>query len=94
MAASDVISAFNQLSAQEQSLVKAQIQLPDPPNSALGAVWIIVVATLAVILVGGLGAVVFLIADNKPTEVVVPIVTTALGFVGGLLAPSPKSGGS
>lgn len=59
-------------------------------------VWFIVVGTLAVTLIGALGALALFVYDGKRTGLFSPIVTLVLGIFGGLLAPSPtkdKGGG-
>jgi hypothetical protein len=93
--AQDVVQAFNALPQTEKTLAAAQIQevapLPRPPDKVVGTLWIMVVAALVFGFAGGLVGIFVLIEGDKPTEVIVPIVTTVLGFLGGLLAPSPAA---
>ena len=54
--------------------------------------WYIVVGTFAVVMLGGLLALVVMIWNDKSTDVVAPFVTLGAGVLGGLLAPSPVKG--
>ena len=67
--------------------------LADPTSETNDIVWLIVISTLALVLVGAVGALALFAYDSKSTEVIGPIVTFVLGIFGGLLAPSPVQGG-
>jgi hypothetical protein len=68
--------------------------LGDASPRATDNLWYIVVGTFAVVVLGGVLALVILILKGKSTEVITPLVTLAIGVLGGLLAPSPtKSSG-
>ena len=92
MAVQDVLTGFNDLSPSEKDEVRRQISvLPVPSRNFLGAVWIILMMTLALVVLGG-GWLVFLLVDNgKDSEVIVGFVSAALGGLIGLLAPSPAA---
>ncbi len=68
--------------------------LPKPPPRYVGPLWVIVVATFCVVLVGGDYLMYQLVQDNKSTEVIGPVVTGALGVLAGLLAPSQSRNGT
>lgn len=90
--ASEFMGAFVDLPQEEQEKVAQAIRaLPDPPERFVGWLWLIVVVSLALVLVGGLWLLYSLVQDSKDTAVIVPLVTGALGAVIGLLAPSPMS---
>lgn len=92
MAVQDVVAGFNNLSQSEKEEARRQIAgLPKPSRNFLGAVWIILMITLALVVLGG-GWLVFQLVDNgKDSEVIVSSVSAALGGLIGLLAPSPAA---
>jgi flagellar basal body-associated protein FliL len=92
MSSRDVIAGFNNLSQSAKDEARRQIAgLPIPSRNFLGAVWIILMITLALVVLGG-GWLVFLLVDNgKDSEVTVGFVSAALGALIGLLAPSPAA---
>lgn len=93
--AAKVVDAFQGLSEAEQRLAAQTISaLPTPEGPVVAKLWLIVVGSFAVVLVGGLLLVFLLVQDGKSTEVVAPLVTAALGVLAGLLAPSPMTGSS
>jgi flagellar basal body-associated protein FliL len=54
-------------------------------------IWLIVVAALAMLLLGGTLLVFWLTKNGKDSEAILPLVAGALGASAGLLAPSPTS---
>jgi flagellar basal body-associated protein FliL len=54
-------------------------------------IWLIVVAALAMLLLGGTLLVFWLTKNGKDSEAILPLVAGALGALAGLLAPSPTS---
>ena len=92
MTVEQVVAEYASLSADDQRRVLAATAALAPPpadSAANAALWIIVVLSLSMLLVGGTVLLFFLINWEKPTEVIVPLVTGALGALAGLLAPSP-----
>lgn len=93
----EVVQGFSELSTTEKAqaleAIKTQV-LPPPPASVTGALWLIAVGTFAFVLAGGLILIFILVYRSKSTEVIVPIVTAALGVLAGLLAPSPATSGT
>lgn len=88
--AGDFLDALTELPPKEQEKVQSAVRaLPNLPKPYVGPVWLIVVLSFATVLVGGSFLLYILVQDAKPTEVLVPIVTAALGVFAGLLAPSP-----
>jgi cation transporter-like permease len=91
--AQEVVQAFNALPQTEKEQAAAEIQevapLPRAPDNVIGTLWLMVVGALVFGFAGGLVGIFILIEGDKSTDVLVPIVTTVLGFLGGLLAPSP-----
>ena len=93
--ASEVIDAYAALPQKEQHEAARAIRaLPTPEGPVVAKLWLIVVGSFAIVLVGGLFLVYLLVQDGKSTEVVAPIVTAAIGVLAGLLAPSPIGGNS
>jgi hypothetical protein len=91
----DLVAAFAALPDNQKQIVKSQISgLPIPSRNFLGIVWIILMITLAVVVLGGGWLVYQLVNDGKDSEVLVGFVSAALGALIGLLAPSPATGGS
>ena len=90
--ANELMGAFADLPQEEQQKVAQAIRaLPAPPEKFVGWLWLIVVVSLALVLVGGMWLLYSLVQGSKDTAVIVPLVTGALGAVVGLLAPSPVS---
>lgn len=74
-------------SAKEDVAVGAGLERPT--GLWANILWLMIVASFCVILVGGGLILYFMSRDQQDTTVVVPIVTTVLGALVGLLAPSP-----
>jgi uncharacterized protein involved in exopolysaccharide biosynthesis len=93
--AREVVQAFEELPEGQKKEAATEIQrvapLPPPPAPVVGTLWLMVVGALVFGFVAGLIAVVILVLSDESTEVVAPIVTTVLGFLGGLLAPTPTT---
>lgn len=86
-----VFDAAKDLTATQQAqLVRS---LPDPSQSVAGTLWLMIVGALIVVLIGGVGLLYLLTNNGKPTDVILPIVTSSLTALVGLLAPSPVAGG-
>src|SRR5215213_3581465 len=95
MSADELISAFQDLPAAEQAKAQVAIRqvrsLGPPPTKTLGALWIMVVGAFVFLRIGGTAGLFVLIFDDKPTDVVFPLVSGALGVLAGRLAPSPAA---
>lgn len=92
---SAMVAAFENLNEADRKEVAAAFQaLAPPPRSFVGWLWLIIVSSLCLTLLGGVLLVFLLIQDDKSTDVVAAIVTGALGAVIGLLAPSPPQRGT
>ena len=93
----DVLATYKELPEDDKKEVAGAIAasrpLPEPPKNVVGPLWLIAVSAFAIVFVGGTLGLFLLIADDKETEVIVPLVTAALGVLAGLLAPSPAGGG-
>lgn len=79
------------LKPEEQQLPKGRAGLGPPDGWASSLIWLIIVTALVVMLLGG-GVVIFLMEVRTPpvdSKVIVGLVTTALGALIGLIAPSP-----
>jgi hypothetical protein len=88
--AGDVLQTYAELPPAEQEKVQRAVQsLPPAPSKYVGPLWLIVVSAFVVVLLGGTFILYDLIKGDDSTEVIVPIVTAALGVLAGLLAPSP-----
>lgn len=85
-----VDSAKNLSAAQQAQLVRS---LPNPSQSVAGTLWLMIVGALIVLLIGGVGLLYLLTDNGKSTDVILPIVTSSLTALVGLLAPSPVAGG-
>lgn len=90
--ASEVVDQYKALPEDEKATAAAQIAaLPRPPKGVVGVLWVMVVGAFVVTLLVGIWLLYSLIQEDKSTEVIVPIVTAAVGVLAGLLAPSPVS---
>ena len=75
----------------------AQLQLPQPQPKTNDLIWLIIVLSFAIVLVGAAGALgmgVFFTTDKASAKITQPetmltIFTTVVGFLAGLLSPSP-----
>jgi hypothetical protein len=87
----DLKHQFDALSvdAQKQVAEYAVQSLPPPSQSEVNNLWLLVVWTFAILLVGGAAAVVLMTLLGKDPKDLLPLVTAALGVLAGLLAPSP-----
>ena len=90
MPVADVLQAYADLPDAEKETVNRAIgALPTPPAKYVGPLWLIVVLGFVVLLLVGTWMLYDLIQSDDSTDVIVPIVTAALGVLAGLLAPSP-----
>jgi hypothetical protein len=87
--AKNLIDDFQLLSDSDKQLVVQQLPLPTGPT--VNRLWFVVVGTLATVLVGGVVLIAFVPSQN---DKIVPIVTSALTGLLGLLAPSPAMNSS
>lgn len=72
----------------------AQAAIPSPPGRVVGALWILLVATLSTILLGALGGIIYILINPKTgrsTDVIVTIFTAALTGLLGLFVKTPSS---
>lgn len=96
--ADDLLKMYQELPATEQAKAAGVIQrsrpIPDPPPGYVGVLWLMVVGTFIVLLLGGTVLLYLLVRDQMTTEVIAPLVTGALGVLAGLLAPSPVRSGN
>ena len=67
-------------------------QLPAPKEPGLTAVWLIVLITLAIVVLGGMLIIWSLVDGGKEADIFVGFVGAALGALIGLIAPSPTQG--
>jgi hypothetical protein len=56
------------------------------------ALWLIVVSAFVIVLVGGGWLLYDMSKNEQDTSVILPIITTVLGALVGLMAPSPVQG--
>lgn len=80
---------YDQMSVDDQKLFAELAGLKPPDQHTNSKLWLIVVTTFSLLLLGGTLMLFFLIRAEDSTEVIGPIVTAALGVLAGLLAPSP-----
>ena len=88
----ETLQTFDALTEDEQREIAAAIvvrTIGDPSAKVADNLWYIVVGTFALVVVGGLLALVVMVWNSKSTDVIAPFVTLAAGILGGLLAPSP-----
>jgi hypothetical protein len=90
-AADAVKDSFNALSVPEKRDVAehAVQSLPSASGPIVNVLWLIIVSSFALLLVGGATAVVYMTVNAKDPKDLLPLVTAALGVLAGLLAPSP-----
>jgi hypothetical protein len=101
-----VVREFLDLSAEEKrqakealeragELAPQSIPRPDvggPSTGVANALWVIVVAAFVIVLVGGGWLLYDMSKNGQDTSVILPITTTVLGALVGLMAPSPVQG--
>jgi len=87
----DVKRQYDLLSLDDKKQVAdyAVQSLPQPTQPAVDKLWLLVVWTFAILLIGGASAVVLMTILGKDPKDLLPLVTAALGVLAGLLAPSP-----
>lgn len=93
MAVAAAVQQYEDLNETEQAEFRANVGFPPPTGSGLNVVWIMVIAILGLVALGGGLLVYFLIQDDKDAEAIVAFASAALGALVGLIAPSPVSPG-
>ncbi len=85
------VAYLNQLSTSAQRDVTRQARLlPDPDVSTVNFIWSVIVAAFVLALLVAVATLAYNAVAQKPTaEVLITIFTTAVGFLAGLLTPSP-----
>jgi hypothetical protein len=88
-----VVREFLDLSAHEKEEAREAIEkaggLPAPTGRVGDALWLIVVSAFVIVLVGGGWLLYDMSKNGQDTSVILPIITTVLGALVGLMAPSP-----
>jgi hypothetical protein len=101
-----VVREFLDLSAEEKREAKEALEragelapqaIPSPkeggPSTGVANVlWVIVVSAFVIVLVGGGWLLYDMSKNEQDTSVILPIITTVLGALVGLMAPSPVQG--
>jgi hypothetical protein len=101
-----VVREFLDLSAEEKREAKEALEragelapkaIPPPaeggPSTGVAsALWVIVVSAFVIVLVGGGWLLYDMSKNEQDTSVILPIITTVLGALVGLMAPSPVQG--
>lgn len=93
MAVTTAVQVYENLSETERAEFRANVgvRLPPPTGGGLNVVWIMVIAILGLVAIGGGLLVYLLIRDDKDAEAIVAFASAALGALVGLIAPSPAS---
>lgn len=87
-----IAKGVEDLSPEERKeLRETVIGLGPPPKEYVGPLWMTVVISFAILLVGSASAVFALVLLDKEPGPLIPFVTAALGVLAGLLAPSPAT---
>jgi hypothetical protein len=74
--------------AQPQMLAQPEA-IPEPGPGVTNILWVLIVTTFVIVLLGG-GYLLYDMSKNaQDTSVILPIITTVLGALVGLMAPSP-----
>ena len=71
------------------SLTAEPQRIPDPTGKGVNKVWMIVLSTLAVVVVGGMLIIWQLVDAGKEADIFVGFVGAALGALIGLITPGP-----
>lgn len=86
------VTAYKQLSAEEKPQFQRQVFGP-PTQHMADRIWFIVVIGFVLVLIGVAGllafGVTFLKKSATEVQVEVTVITTVVGFLAGLLSPSP-----
>jgi len=76
--------------ADRKDVLKQAGLLPDPDATTVNLIWRVIVGAFVLALLGAVAVLAYNAVAQKPTaEVLVTIFTTAVGFLAGLLTPSP-----
>lgn len=89
-AVAEAANAVKGLEPHQAELVQGVVPAPDPETTKI--VWIVAVSGLVLLLLIALGGLIYLLADDKTTDVALTAFTALLtGFLG-LFSPSPAGG--
>jgi hypothetical protein len=88
----EVMSAVGSDPGVQQAAIAAVI--PPPPASEVTQLWMTLIRGLLLLLVVALGGLLYLLIDDKGTDVVITVFTSLLTGLLGLFAPSPTSSGN
>jgi uncharacterized membrane protein YozB (DUF420 family) len=90
-----IVEHLNQLSPKEKNAVMAQAGLRSPGQKASDNLWLIVVSSFAIVLVGAflslaIGVLVLKkSAADAELQILLTVFTSAVAFLAGLLTPGP-----
>jgi hypothetical protein len=90
------VKTLGTLPQDDKSEVADRTGLGRPSQGPTDMIWVIIVITFALVLVGAAGSilygVVFLGQTADKVQIVLTIFTTVAGFIAGLISPSPFQG--
>lgn len=91
-----VVREFLDLSVDEKEEAKDALEraggLGNASEGVVNTLWVMIVGAFVIVLLGG-GYLLYDMSKNEQdTSVIVPIITTVLGALVGLMAPSPVQG--
>jgi len=76
-------------SAQKEVVQQSGV-LPDPDSASVNFIWRIIVIAFVIVLLAAAGGLLYnALVQTTTAQVLVTIFTTSVGFLAGLLAPSP-----
>ena len=91
-----VVREYLDLSAEEKRVAKEALErsgaIPPPSDTWSNILWLMIVTAFVVVLVGGSFLLYDMSKNEQDTSVILPIITTVLGALVGLMAPSPVQG--
>ncbi len=79
--------------AAKSEVARESGAVPPPGQRAANAIWMIIVITFALVLIGSAASLFFgVLVSSKTTElqILLTIFTAVVGFLAGLLSPSPQ----
>lgn len=91
MAVATAVDEYNTFSEDEKKQFRSAVGLPPPIGIGLNIVWIILVSVLGIIAVVALVFAFILASDDKDVGFVAGVVGVAVGALGGMAAPQPRS---
>jgi flagellar basal body-associated protein FliL len=84
-----VVREFLDLSVEEKREAKEALGMKEASEGVTNILWVMIVTAFVVVLLGG-GYLLYDMSKNEQdTSVILPIITTVLGALVGLMAPSP-----